>query len=106
MEVEHLKRSTGDGWTRAVPGERDPATVRTHRGLPAIGKAADDPAGPRVPEDRLALLRGGDERAGACELNMRLPLARTHRIPPLPKRPAGGRVEQQEPLGRGCQAGR
>ena len=60
----------------AVAGECEGAAVGRERGLPAGRVAAHDPAGPRVPHERLAVCGRRDQRAAGAEQRPGPPTAR------------------------------
>ena len=98
-EVEHPDGGVRVPRERAVEGEGDALAVRGDRQQPADRIAPQDPPPPRVPDDRLPLRGGGDQRAVRREADVGLP--RRLRVRSLPDGPPAAGVEQRQALAGG-----
>ena len=92
-------RAGGIGRIRVVLSDSREPTVRRQRKWAANGVPPFDPSALRVPEERLALLRGRDDFAPWRELDLCFVLTPTQRVPPLPHSLTGRRIDQDQSLG-------
>ena len=84
---------------RAVLPDGDGVAVRSHRRQAAESEPADDPPGARVPEERVALLAGGEKRSRGREGHVGVVLSADERVAPLPFDTPVGRVDHEQPHG-------
>ena len=98
-QVQHRDGHVRVAVARAHEGDGDALAVRGDPEPPADRVAAQYPPASRVPDERLALRGGSDQRAVRGEADVDLVLVFAHaRVRALPDRPPAAAVEQRQSL--------